>query len=112
MEGADRPFFGCDGTCLYFLVRNSRSLLGIKALLAGLFPSLPYTLASLFVPHLSSPYPITSSHSFLPDIYRNHREAVSALSQVRQETRQVGVERRDGVRRRVKEMRVESKDEK
>jgi len=89
----------------------------IKALLAGLFPSLPYTLASLFVPHLPSPNHISSSHSILPDIYRNHREAVSALSQVRQETRQVGVERREGVRRRVKEMAEhdgvdESKDEK
>ena len=44
------------------------------------------------------------SQSILPDIHRNHREAVSALSQVRQETRQVGAERREGVRRRVREM--------
>jgi hypothetical protein len=52
----------------------------------------------------SSSSQFVSSHNIIPDIYKNHREAASALSQVRQETRQVGVERREGVRRRVKEM--------
>ena len=50
------------------------------------------------------------SQSILPDIYKNHREAVSALSQVRQETRQVGTERREGVRRRVREMAEHTAD--
>lgn len=40
----------------------------------------------------------------LVDLNKGHREAVSALVQVRSEREAMGVERREGVRRRVKEM--------
>ncbi len=44
------------------------------------------------------------SHNFLPDIHKNHRAAVSSLVQAREECREVGMERREGVRQRVREM--------
>ena len=44
------------------------------------------------------------SHNFVPDIHKNHRAAVSSLVQAREERREVGMERREGVRQRVREM--------
>ncbi len=45
-----------------------------------------------------------SSFSLLPDINKNHRVAVSALVEARQERQDIGAERRESVRRRVREM--------
>jgi hypothetical protein len=45
-----------------------------------------------------------SSFSLLPDINKNHRVAVSALVEARQERQEIGAERREGVQRRVREM--------
>jgi hypothetical protein len=42
--------------------------------------------------------------SFLLDYNKRHRAAATALSEARQEARDMGVERREGVRKRVKEM--------
>jgi len=39
-----------------------------------------------------------------PDFDKTHRAAAVALSEVRKEARDIGIERREGVRKRVKEM--------
>jgi len=46
----------------------------------------------------------SSIFSFFLDFNRNHRAAVTALSEARKEARDMGVERREGMRKRVKEM--------
>jgi hypothetical protein len=49
--------------------------------------------------------PFSSSiFSFFLDFNKNHRAAVTALSEARKEARDTGVERREGMRKRVKEM--------
>ena len=46
----------------------------------------------------------SSTFSFFPDFNKKHRSAVTALSEARQEARDVGIERREEVHKRVKEM--------
>ncbi|PPR00107.1 hypothetical protein CVT26_008871 [Gymnopilus dilepis] len=108
-----------------------------QTLLAGLFPSLPFAIASVFTSpsstssSSSSKYIAPTSTSAAPlrhnsasgtdsaasasdpansfsvpflDLDKNHREAVSALQQVRHERKEIGSERREGVRKRVREM--------
>ena len=74
---------------------------------------MPSTLVNTFlpsssVPHTASPQPQAKSPSSytLPfiDLDKGHREAVSALVQARHEREEYGEERREGVRKRVKEM--------
>ena len=73
------------------------------------------TLVSIIFPISvlpSSPFPSSDSpHSgsssifpFFPDFNKTHRAAATALSEARQEARDVGIERREGVRKRVEEM--------
>ncbi|KAF8159202.1 hypothetical protein B0H34DRAFT_393877 [Crassisporium funariophilum] len=122
--------------------------------MAGLFPNLPGTLVSTFVPTSllpssvfpfslfasstlpssassgspdsppspspspprpdstqASPDPSSSRPFVLPfalDLDKSHRAAASALSQARRDARDMGVERREGVRKRVKEMEVDA----
>ncbi|KDR81042.1 hypothetical protein GALMADRAFT_241665 [Galerina marginata CBS 339.88] len=105
--------------------------LGVVTLLAGLFPSMPFTIASVITPSsfltAASPEggpssipdsdstsgsesaassPSSSSSFSIPfiDLDRGHREAVSALVQARTERQELGAERREGVRKRVQEM--------
>jgi len=112
-----------------------------KTLVAGLFPTMPTTLANAFLPtytsstapHESTPpdpscsystntpslpshYPTTPppsssssggfSFPFTMDFDKRHREAVSALVQARCDREEMGVERREGLRKRVKEMEM------
>jgi hypothetical protein len=77
-------------------------------LLGGLFPSFPITLFSIIfptstLPSLSAPSS-SSIFTIFPDFNKTHRSAAIALSEARQEARDVGIERREGVRKRVKEM--------
>ena len=46
----------------------------------------------------------SSTFSFLSDFNKKHRSAASALSEARQEARDVGIERREEMHKRVKEM--------
>ena len=46
----------------------------------------------------------SSMFSFFPDFKKTHRAAATALSEARQEARDVGIERRERVHKRVKEM--------
>ncbi|PPQ82880.1 hypothetical protein CVT25_009697 [Psilocybe cyanescens] len=97
--------------------------LGMVTLLAGLFPNMPFTIASTFMPtsffvsptsssstsdHPKSPSSNVSSTSFTLrfgiDLDKGHREAVSALVQARNERETMGAERREGVRQRVREI--------
>ncbi|KAF8962391.1 hypothetical protein BDZ97DRAFT_1824852 [Flammula alnicola] len=120
---------------------------GVVTLLAGLFPTMPFTIASTFLPtsanipppsspsrfassspspnsgstpnssasgrsalsEASSPAgaPSSSSSFSLPfglDLDKGHRAAVSALVQVRSEREEMGAERREGMKKRVREM--------
>jgi len=106
---------------------------GVVALLGGLFPSFPMALVSVILPtSVLSSFPFASSSlvsfspsakplpdqsdpplsasssssifSFFPDFNKTHRAAATALSVARQEARDVGIERREGVHKRVKEM--------
>jgi hypothetical protein len=76
----------------------------------GLFPSFPTTLVSIIFPIHQSDSPLSASSSssssfpFFPDFNKTHRAAAIALSEARQEARDVGIERREGVRKRVEEM--------
>ena len=79
----------------------------------SVLPSFPSFLISIFPPAKSfsdksdSPPSEPSRSSifpFIPDFNKRHRAAATALSQARQEARDVGVERREGVRNRVKKM--------
>ena len=51
-----------------------------------------------------SPLSASSSASIFPDFNKTNRAAATALSEARQEARDIGIERREGVRKRVKEM--------
>lgn len=78
--------------------------------MGGLFPSFPMTLLSIIFPisvlssSSSSPSDSPSGFSFFPDFNKTHRAAATALTEVRQEVRDIGIERREGVRKRVEEM--------
>ena len=52
----------------------------------------------------------SSTFSFFPDFNKKHRSAATALSEARQEARDVGIERREEVHRRVKEMAKDIED--
>ena len=52
----------------------------------------------------------SSTFSFFPDFNKKHRSAATALSEARQEARDVGIERREEVHRRVKEMTKDTED--
>ncbi|PPR05235.1 hypothetical protein CVT24_010341 [Panaeolus cyanescens] len=126
--------------------RKERLMLwaGVVTLVAGLFPSVPGTVLTLFyqpTPYVplstssspsastdpsggnsssppstsasaSSPTnsPSTSSITIFPTLTltpsldKSHREAAKALSQARSESREMGAERRDGIRKRVRDM--------
>ncbi|KAF8885061.1 hypothetical protein CPB84DRAFT_1964831 [Gymnopilus junonius] len=106
---------------------------GMMTFLAGMFPSMPFTILSMFTgpsvdPSMYTHPPPTpspperngsesssgasastpnSENSFrIPfiDLDKSHREAVSALQQVRSERNEIGPERREGVRKRVRVM--------
>lgn len=105
-------------------------VLFLQTLFAGLFPSMPLTIASVFMGSSVDPSAYSSpssaplrqgsesrsdattptsdsANSFnIPfvDLDKNHREAASALHQVRNERKEIGPERREGVRKRVREM--------
>ena len=72
------------------------------------FPFAPSSLVSSTSFYDQSGPPLTASSSssipFFPDFNKTHRAAVTALSEARQEARDVGIERREGVHKRVKEM--------
>ena len=100
--------------------------------MGGLFPNFPMTLVSIIFPtsvlqwfsfvssslfsfspsekfsdQSDSPHRASSSSStfsFFPDFNKSHRAAVTALSEARQEARDIGIERREGMHKRVKEM--------
>ena len=103
--------------------------------MAGLFPTMPTTLVNAFLPtsspvdehgptlsysasspntssssiHHSPPSTSSGGFSFFPfnlDFNKRHREAVSALVQARNEREEMGVDRREGLRKRVKEMEM------
>ena len=123
----------------YMYVANWSSC---KTLVAGLFPTMPTTLANAFLPtyppstssngtpsdtshsYSASPHGISSSPTHHPttplsssssggfsfpftmDFDKRHREAVSALVQARCDREEMGVERREGLKKRVKEMEM------
>ncbi|KIM39520.1 hypothetical protein M413DRAFT_447011 [Hebeloma cylindrosporum] len=112
--------------------------LGVVTLMAGLFPTMPTTVANAFLPtsydavdpslsysasqpntntspssaHRDSTNTNSSSSStkfsfpFSLDFDKRHREAVSALVQARCDREEMGVERREGLKKRVKEMEM------
>ncbi|KAF9528982.1 hypothetical protein CPB83DRAFT_893942 [Crepidotus variabilis] len=89
--------------------RRERLLLtfGVITLVAGLFPTLPFTLATMFMPvdpTTSQPSPSSLLPRLVPDLDKTHRAAGSALAQARQDRTDIGAERRDNIRRRVQEM--------
>ncbi|KAF5316351.1 hypothetical protein D9619_006850 [Psilocybe cf. subviscida] len=94
---------------------------GVITLMAGLFPNLPGTLATVFLPtSLVSPElfaesrekkahdgpPGTTPPFNIPfmDLDHGHRAAVSALIQAREECKETGAERRDQIKLRVAQM--------
>ncbi|KAH9479154.1 hypothetical protein JR316_0007737 [Psilocybe cubensis] len=109
----------------------------IPLVLAGLFPNMPVTIASTFMPTTfsASPTPPLSSVQdrattattnattkppssntnsfplpFVIDLDKGHREAVSALVEARNERETLGAERREGVRQRVREIKSANGD--
>jgi len=116
--------------------RRERLILafGVSTLLAGLFPTLPFALAEVFIPiplvpkdsqpdvkappssasscsssPAAHPPPVkTSSFMSNPFTYfadRTHESASSALKECRRERNEHGAERREGLRRRAKEIK-------
>ncbi|KAF9038666.1 hypothetical protein BJ165DRAFT_1499482 [Panaeolus papilionaceus] len=112
--------------------RKERLILwaGVLTLAAGLFPSFPGTVLTMFyqptayvpisrsksepiasdcptaaTPSGSAPTLPFPAINFTPSLDKNHFAAAKALSQARSESREMGAERREGIRNRVKEIK-------
>ena len=70
--------------------------------------TLPTPASGSQSPPSSPTSPSSISFNVVPDLDKTHRKAVAALAQARQERYEMGAERRDGLRQRVKEINGES----